>query len=191
MAPVKWICSPKHRAALAAAFAFALSSALSTAAIGAAEREVELYRWLDHQGEVRYTSDLSRIPNSRRNTVVRVIPQSVPSAASSVAPDAAALPGADPFNAPGQARAVDARDLAPETALGGRSWPELDTRIAELETLVAQDEETIKQMISTPQTAGDDDLIHSQALREIAARLPVLQAELAELKRWRDDPDTR
>jgi hypothetical protein len=98
--------------------------------------------------------------------------------------------GSDPFNAPDQVGKVDAQDLATDAALGGSSWPELDARIAELEILVAKDEEAIKVMISTPQVGNHDPLIDSEELREIGARLPVLQGELAELKRWRDDPGT-
>jgi len=194
--------TPNRGAALAAGIVLALAIALPSAAIGAQPGEAELYRWLDRHGVVRYTTDLGRIPKSRRSTVVRVIPQTVPTAASDAAagvpatrtaplPGVIPAPDADPFNTPGQARSVDARDLAPGTALGGSSWPELDDRIAELEMLVAQDEEAIKQMISTPQTGDHDELIDSEELREIGARLPVLQGELAELKRWRDDPGTR
>jgi uncharacterized coiled-coil protein SlyX len=180
----------KRGAAFAGLLGFALWVALPALAFGAQQSESELYRWLDRHGVVRYTTDLNRIPKSRRSTVVRVVPPSIPTAATRVAP-AAPVPGADPFNAPGQVSKVDAQDLAPGASLGGSSWPELDARIAELEILVAKDEEAIKEMISTPQTGDHDDLLDSEQLREIGARLPVLQGELAELKRWRDDPDTR
>jgi len=158
-------------------------------AIGAQEGETELYRWLDRHGVVRYTTDLGRIPNARRSTVVRVVPRSVPAATAQTAPPAP-VPGADPFNAPNQVQSVDSQDLPAGAALGS-SWPELDARIAELEALVAKDEEALKQMISRPQAGNRDELIDSEELREIGARLPVLQGELAELKRWRDDPGTR
>jgi hypothetical protein len=181
---------PKRGAALAGLVGFALWIALPSVAIGAQQSETELYRWLDRHAVVRYTTDLSRIPKSRRSTVIRVVPPSIPTATSRIAP-AAPVPGADPFNAPGQVPKVDTQDLATDAALGGSSWPELDARIAELEMLVAKDEEVIKEMISTPQTGDYDELIDSEELREIGARLPVLQGELAELKRWRDDPDTR
>jgi hypothetical protein len=180
----------KCGAAFAGLVGFALWIALSSVAIGAQQSETELYRWLDRHGVVRYTTDLSRIPKSRRSTVVRVVPPSIPTATARIAP-AAPVPGADPFSAPGQVPTVDTQDLAPAAALGGGSWPELDARIAELEMLVAKDEEAIKVMISTPQTGDYDELIDSEELREIGARLPVLQGELAELKRWRDDPGTR
>jgi uncharacterized coiled-coil protein SlyX len=174
---------------------FAFATALPCIAIGAQQSETELYRWLDRHGVVRYTTDLGRIPNSRRSTVVRVVPHSIPTSNTSVAPSAPAapLPGlvpaadADPFSAPGQIPNVVPQPPAPVTS----SWPELDARIAELEMLVAKDEETIKQMVSTPQVGDHDELIDSEELREIGARLPVLQGELEELKRWRDDPGTR
>jgi uncharacterized coiled-coil protein SlyX len=185
----------KRGATLVALAGFALAITLPCIAIGAQQSETELYRWLDRHGVVRYTTDLGRIPNSRRSTVVRVVPHSIPTSTTSVAPPvpAAPLPGlvpapdVDPFSAPGQVPNVAPQASAPVTS----SWPELDARIAELEMLVAKDEETIKQMVSTPQVGDHDELIDSEELREIGARLPVLQGELAELKRWRDDPDTR
>jgi uncharacterized coiled-coil protein SlyX len=176
---------PKRGVAIAGLFGFALWIALPSVAIGAQRSETELYRWLDRHGVVRYTTDLSRIPNARRSTVIRVVPPSISTATSRIAPAAPVL-GADPFNAPGQVPTVDTQDTAPATG----SWPELDERIAELEILVAKDEEAIKEMISTPQIGDYDELIDSEELRVIGARLPVLQGELAELKRWRDDPGT-
>ena len=181
---------PKPAVAFAGLVGFALWVALPSFAIGAQQGESELYRWLDRHGVVRYTTDLSRIPNARRATVVRVVPPSIPTATSSVAPPAP-VAGADPFNPPAPAPRADARDPASDPAVAGSSWPELDARIAELEVLVAKDEEAIKEMISKPQTGEHDELIDSEALREIGARLPVLQGELAELKSWRDDPNKR
>ncbi len=186
MGQLNRVRTPQRSAVFAGLVGFALWIALPSLAIAAQQSETELYRWLDRHGVVRYTTDLGRIPDARRSTVIRVVPPSIPTATTRVAP-AAPIVGEDPFTAPGQARNTGAQ--AP--ALGGGSWPELDARIAELEILVAKDEEAIKEMISTPQTEGHDELIDSEALREIGARLPVFQGELAELKRWRDDPDTR
>ena len=184
------IRTSNRAAAFAGLVGFALSIALPSVAIGAQQGKTELYRWLDRHGVVRYTTDLGRIPDARRDTVIRVVPPSIPIATSRAAP-AAPIVGEDPFSAPSQTQRVGAQGFAPAAAPSGSSWPELDARIAELEMLVAKDEETIKEMISTPQTGDHDDLVNSQELREIGARLPVLQGELAELKRWRDDPDTR
>jgi hypothetical protein len=180
----------KRAATFATPIGFAIWIALSSLAIGAKQSENELYRWLDRHGVVRYTTDLSRIPKARRDTVVRVVPPSKSTTTTRVAP-AAPVPGADPFNPPSQQQKANAQPLAPSAALGGSSWPELDDRIAELEVLVAKDEEAIKVMISKPQIGDHDELIDSEELRVIGARLPVLQGELEELKRWRDDPDTR
>jgi uncharacterized coiled-coil protein SlyX len=179
-------------------------------AMRAAPTGPELYRWTGRYGAVRYTPDLDRIPDSRRSTVVRVIPGTKPSVTTSAVqpgpmtiptpgqspPSATATLGAapdagDPFGAPGGARQVDSQGFAPGGSFGGSSWPELDARIAELEILVAMDEETIKQMVSAPPTEEYDELIHSTELRKIAARLPILQGELNELRRWREEPDRR
>jgi hypothetical protein len=159
-----------------------------------ASGEPELYRWLDRGGVVRYTPDLSRIPDTRRDTAIRVVsgtnplgePLSTPPDPTSLAPLGPALAGASPYNAPGQVKPAD------KAASSGNTWPELDARIAELETLIEADEEIIKEMISAPaSTEGSDDLIHSPVLRQIAARLPILQGELNELKRWREQPRDR
>ena len=125
----KRIRTAKRGAAFAGLVGFALWFALPSVAIGAQQSESELYRWLDRHGVVRYTTDLSRIPNARRSTVIRVVPPSIPIATSRTAP-AAPVPGADPFTAPGQVPPVDAQDFATGAAVGGNSWPELDARIA-------------------------------------------------------------
>jgi hypothetical protein len=190
MGPSNPIRTLKNAAALAGPIGFAIWIALSSLAIGAQQSENELYRWLDRHGVVRYTTDLGRIPKARRSTVVRVVPPSTSTAKTRVAP-AAPVAGVDPFTAPSQQQRTNAQPLTPSAATGGSSWPELDDRIAELEILVAKDEEAIKVMISKPQIGDHDDLIDSEELRVIGARLPVLQGELEELKRWRDDPDTR
>jgi hypothetical protein len=64
---------------------------------------------------------------------------------------------------------------------------DLDARIAALEARVAADEETLKQMISDP--AAVDGLRDSDSLREIAGRLPGLQADLEDLRRQRAQRD--
>lgn len=175
------------------------AAALSAAAFSAHAREVaderELYRWLDRDGVVRYTPDIDRIPDVRRDTAIRVIRGATPlgqplrsaPAPVVVAPLGPALAGADPFNAPAEARQVASKNLKGDT-FGGNSWPELDARITELEVLILADEEIIKEMISAPRTDGRDDLMHSPVLRQIARRLPVLQGELHELRRWREQP---
>lgn len=192
---VRWLTPLLGVATLCAAVGEVREALASEAAGGP-----ELYRWLDRNGAVRYTPDLSRIPDTRRETVIRVVlgtspvgqPLPPPAATTaSLAPLGPALAGADPFNAPAEARQVSSEQLASDAALGGNSWPELDARIAELEILIDADEEIIKEMISAPPSQGSDDLIHSPVLRQIAARLPILQGELNELRRWREQPRDR
>ncbi len=168
---------------------------LSAAVCTAHASERELYRWLDREGVVRYTPDFSRIPEVRRDTAIRVISGASPLGApmrpapapAVLAPLGPALAGADPFNAPAEARQVESASLT-DDAFGGNSWPELEARIAELEVLILADEEIIKDMISAPRTNGSDNLMHSPVLRQIAGRLPILQGELYELRRWREQP---
>jgi uncharacterized coiled-coil protein SlyX len=143
-------------------------------------------------------------PSSSSGPVHQIpTPQAIPGSSAGSGPgsgaatgtpaDPAADPDADPFNAPSEANTVDMEPLDPDdpVELAATSWPELDARIAELETLIADDEEIIKQLISQPPTHDDDEIIHSATLREIAKRLPALQGELIELQSWRDDPDGR
>ena len=93
-------------------------------------------------------------------------------------------PESEPFNEPSEQRS-EIRDIPHSRS----SWPELDARIAELEALVIADEESLKDMISAPPTERYDELIHSQQLRDIAARLPQLHTELNELRQWRELPE--
>lgn len=175
----------------------------------------ELYRWLDQRGVVRYTPSLDRIPDTRRNTAIRVVPGTSPrgeklgaslpqstgpgneaaGAAQTVEPGGAStvpmLAGSDPFNAPVERRRVESERFASDEGSGTNTWPELDARIAELEVLIQADEEVIKDMLSAPKSGRQDDLIYSQELREIASRLPLLQGELTELRRWREQPRDR
>jgi len=187
------------------------SAVLLAAVVQASGDEPVLYRWLDRKGVIRYTPDLSRIPDTRRKTAVKVVKGTTPrgeplspagsaqsqtqpqgnapeqtahTGPATVAPLGPSLAGAEPFNAPGEARPVTRES----TTTAGNSWPELDARIAELEVLIEADEEIIKEMISAAPSEGSDDLINSPVLRQIAARLPILQGELNELRRWREQP---
>ncbi len=98
--------------------------------------------------------------------------------------------------------AVDAGPPAlPEPTLQARTplpapppvtTPEVDPRedeISELETLIARDKETIKDLISQRRPMGED-LVADPRLREIAERLPRLQSQLEAL-RGETSPATR
>jgi uncharacterized small protein (DUF1192 family) len=150
--------------------ALAVLAALALLACASPEPSRQLYQWTDADGNVRYTPFPDSVPVARRSTR-RVVE-----------------PGTD-------ALAEPARPLAPEVAVAptapgaSASGPpdggsELDARIAALESQIAVDEEALKTMISDPAQAGA--LRDSDALREIAERMPALQAELARLRAERD-----
>ena len=244
----------------------------------------ELYRWIDVDGSVRYTPNPSRVPNARRNTLVRVESGMAPAPpmlpAGTATPGAIHAPpgepGADPFSAPAPPRralaTVPANDgasidagpphtvasqapVAEAAAAAETAAPELESRTAfapvaepktesapiaaqsdvpadtagapaepaaethaavappqevdtisthvvppsrvsaapdppsqalrsrrdELVAQIADDENTLKALISAVQAEADDRMIDSDELREIARRLPVLQEELRAL----------
>jgi len=60
---------------------------------------------------------------------------------------------------------------------------ERDTRIRELEAGIAVEQEALRALISAGITEGDDPLLSSDAMRDIANRLPTLQDELRGLLR--------
>lgn len=63
--------------------------------------------------------------------------------------------------------------------------PEIQAaRLAELTAAVERDRERLKQLVSQ-ERAAEPSLEESPELREIAARLPALQAELRELRQLR------
>ncbi len=63
---------------------------------------------------------------------------------------------------------------------------ERDARIDELEAAVAVEQEALRVLISAGPTDGDDPLLTSDEIREIATRLPALQDELRGLLRARE-----
>ncbi len=66
-----------------------------------------------------------------------------------------------------------------------------DARIHELEAAVANEKEALRVLISAGPTEGDDPLLTSDEIREIATRLPALQDELRGLVRAREIEATR
>jgi hypothetical protein len=90
------------------------------------------------------------------------------------APTPQVPPAPEPTPAPQVARAPEPEPPAPPPVL----TPEQQARREELLALIAKDEEALKVLIS-----GDDSQVESSAeLREIAQRLPTLQAELKALE---------
>jgi hypothetical protein len=206
------------------------AAALALAAAPLASVAVaDLWQWTDAAGVVRYTPDPGRVPDGRRGTLLKVEPGMVLPPPMAVSPSGTAAPTetppglyapedeisfeADPFNAPGQARSLEVRDVpepqaatTPDPAVAesqavasapappsASSPPESPpnaaplspgqlSRRAELEAQIARDEETLKDLISRAEAEGDEPLQSSPELREVAARLPALQAELRALE---------
>jgi uncharacterized coiled-coil protein SlyX len=153
-----------------------------TAPAGAAEETVTLYQWTDSDGIYRYTPEFDRIPRYARPTAVEIRPGEGPPPQTPIyfEPDPRSPVVAIPQQSPETARA----SAAPGTpAQGSGASNEFDTRIRELETQIAEDEEALKELISSPGSDADTEV--SPELREIAARLPRLQAELASLQQRR------
>jgi hypothetical protein len=107
------------------------------------------------------------------------------------------LPKVEPSAAPEPARTPELPEAEPSTALAPRAPPSEEpepppaprpvsdaerARRAQLEEQIAADHETLKELISRESTEGDDPLRESPELREIARRLPALQAELRALE---------
>jgi hypothetical protein len=98
-------------------------------------------------------------------------PDLIPAPSPSPAPIAAALPASAPPSAPPSSPA-----------------PGDDAREQELTAAIAADEAALKELISAPIAPGDPPLSDSAQLREIARRLPELQAELSALRERRAPP---
>jgi hypothetical protein len=61
-------------------------------------------------------------------------------------------------------------------------------REQQLAAAIAADQDTLKALISTPPAPGEPPLTDSPQLREIARRLPEMQAELEALRQRRAPP---
>ena len=149
---------------------------------GAAEETVTLYQWTDSEGVYRYTPEFDRIPGYARDTAVEIRPGEGPPPQTPVYfdPD----PRSPVVAIPSQSADAATPSAAPGTpAQDSGASSDLGARIRELEAQIAEDEEALKQLISTPGTDADTEV--SPELREIAARLPQLQAELASLQQRR------
>jgi hypothetical protein len=156
------------------------------AAAGAAEEPVTLYQWQDSDGVYRYTPRLDRIPRYARDSAVEIRPGAAPPSNAPVYfdPD----PRAAVVAIPSQSADTATAGAAPGTpAQDSGASSDLGARIRELEAQIAEDEETLKQLISA--AGADADTEVSPELREIAARLPQLQAELASLRQRRARTD--
>ena len=122
----------------------------------------------------------SRAPTTGTSGTVTAAGQSE---AAAVAGTGAPTLDPDPWSAPEAAQRVQVEHLDPGTGTGSAVASPLDGRILELEQAMARDEEAIKKLISAPSGGeGTDSPVDSSELREIAGRLPELQAELRTLR---------
>ncbi len=144
---------------------------LAAACASPSEADRPLYRWIDEAGVVRYTPDRDLIPRGARGDAEVVTPvESVESVESGATPTVDAPSG----------------ETHPSTT-PAEPPSELDARIRALEELIARDEQALKALISVEAGEGGS-LAESAELREIARRLPGLQAKLRALREQRAAP---
>jgi hypothetical protein len=147
------------------------------------EKPLTIYQWTDHDGSYRYTPERDRVPGYARDSIVTIQAGEAPPSKAPVYfnPD----PKAEVITVPSPS--PNAGPSEPYQPTAGDQWAEYDARILEVEALIAEYEEALKVMVSA--TDSDADTEVSPELREIARRLPQLQAELAVLHRGRSEPN--
>jgi hypothetical protein len=187
-------------AAIALTCCFAAGTAAAQDEAAAAAPRPKIYKWVDENGIAHYTIDRQRIPQSLRNRADRL-----GSDAALPPGDGAARSYGDPFDSwASDNRSVARRDVwdegvedsykpppSPEELLAMEAERgEIDQRIAELESVIAEDEDALKSMISDinvkPLDREDDP-----EFRSIAMRLPQRLAELRSLRDRRDQLERR
>jgi hypothetical protein len=112
---------------------------------------------------------------------VATAPVDVPDAAAVRAPSAAAASVAVP-NATPRSESRPAPSTAPQPAAADA------TREQQLSAAIAADQETLKTLLAAPPIPGETASVDSPQLREIARRLPELQAELRALRERQTPP---
>jgi hypothetical protein len=110
-------------------------------------------------------------------------PVDLPNAVSTPVPPPNAA--AAPLAAPSAAPTSDARPAPPPAALPAAAAA---TREQQLVAAIAADQEALKGMLAATPIPGENALVDSPQLREIARRLPELQAELRTLRERQTPP---
>ena len=172
--------APRSRRVLVSGLVLLLG--VAAACGGASGGPARLYLWTDEEGGVHYTAQQSAIPRAYRHSARSVVPggSEGPGGAGEIAL------ATDPAQSVSGTGAEPVRGLeAKSVEAAPPSTPELDTRIREVEAAIARDEETLKVLIAEDPVEGRDSLAESPQLREIAHRLPGLQAELSSLRAQR------
>lgn len=155
-----------------------------------------IYRWVDADGVAHYTAHRDRVPSAVRGSLQEIQPTAPPPSDAPLAntpppvPAAASSPdsswavqdaGPPPVPAPGQ----PGSRLAARASNASADTSGLDARIAGLEAEIARDEDALKDFLSAAPSEGDAALPSTPAFREIARRLPKLQADLRSLREQR------
>lgn len=176
-----------------------LALALAAAAAPAIGQETpaerpRIYKWVDENGIAHYTTDRSRIPSGLRNRAeaLGASPALEPRVVAPSAPrdeyDAWAVRNRSSRTEDiwDEGAATGSPDYEPppspeEIAAIASERQDIDRRIAELEGVIAEDEDALKAMVSEPGVdpvdRGDDP-----EFRSIALRLPKRLAELRALR---------
>lgn len=141
---------------------------------------LRIYKWVDENGIAHYTTRLDRIPDRLRDRVRE--PRALDERPGPVVEDWARRDA-------GSARPAPPGSGGPGGAGTGRATaavdPDLEAQIEALEREIARDQERLKELISAPPEALEAPLPELPAFREIAKRLPRLQANLRLLRRQR------
>jgi len=170
----------------------------------AAATSPSIYRWIDENGIAHYTTELDRIPSALRGRATSLGSRSADAAPpANTTQDLWVSRDRGPASA-GEIRSggdfgdegFDAGDpeapvepLDPELAAAQQEERavaefDLDLRIAELESVIQDDEESLKVMISDPDSGGPLASADNAEFRTIAMRLP---GRLQELQTLRDE----
>ncbi len=148
-----------------------------------------IYRWIDENGIAHYTTDLGRVPSGLRSRAGAL--SSEPSASTSAGSsdlwasrDRSVVPSEDTWFE-GGATPEPELDPASRAALDEEQAVaafDLDLRISELESVIRADEESLKTMISNPDSGGPLASADNAEFRSIAMRLPERLRELTALR---------
>jgi hypothetical protein len=111
-----------------------------------------------------------------------------PAPAAEPAPAVSAAPAPAPASAPTPAPVPAPAVTAPGPAPAATSSTSVAAREQQLLAAIAADQEMLKTLISTPVAPGESPVTDSEQLREIARRLPEMQAELAAIRERRTAP---
>jgi len=160
--------------------------ALALPALATADGEKpRIYRWIDADGIVHYTTDLERVPTALRGRVAAPAPQA-PGASPAAAPTTVPQ-GPDLWLERDRPPDASEVDVIGEDGFGaddsGRlaRIEEIDARIETLRESIATDEEVLKLRVVGPD-ADPMSTTADEEMRTVAARLPGLLRELRSLR---------